>query len=156
MGRGRGGPRNARGGGGYRGRGGQRGGGNRGGRNKSGGWSQSRNWNEQDRVGPSQIDRSHEKFESYYNELDLIEEGDERKKFWDFMKSDLPNSFRFAGSRGHALTVQKRLINHYIPEIEAVEFEGQPVDVALDARRLYPCSHAEHQSKPPRGPADVS
>lgn len=43
------------------------------------------------------------------------------------MKEDLPNSFRFAGSRGHALTVQRRLIEHYIPEITGVEFDGQLV-----------------------------
>lgn len=44
------------------------------------------------------------------------------------MRKELPNSFRFAGSKGHALAVQQRLIDTYIPEITAVKFNGQLVE----------------------------
>lgn len=44
------------------------------------------------------------------------------------MRRELPNSFRFTGSKGHALAVQQRLIDHYIPEIVKVESNGELVD----------------------------
>ena len=40
------------------------------------------------------------------------------------MRRDLPNSFRFTGSKAHALAVQKRLIEYYIPEITSITFDG--------------------------------
>ena len=43
------------------------------------------------------------------------------------MRRDLPNSFRFTGSKGHALAVQQRLQDHYIPQITSIEHEGQLV-----------------------------
>lgn len=70
--------------------------------------------------------RNNPRFENYYNNLDIIDE-EERPDFWNSMRSDLPNSFRFAGSRGHALTVQRRLIDYYIPEITKVLYEGEKV-----------------------------
>jgi len=39
----------------------------------------------------------------------------------------LPNSFRFTGSKGHALAVQEKLVKQYVPEITEIEFEGQKV-----------------------------
>ena len=44
------------------------------------------------------------------------------------MRRDLPNSFRFTGSRAHALAVQQRLRDFYIPEITSITYEGQYVD----------------------------
>ena len=44
------------------------------------------------------------------------------------MRFDLPNSFRFTGSRSHALTVQRRLKDRYIPEITGVKYEDQDVE----------------------------
>jgi multisite-specific tRNA:(cytosine-C5)-methyltransferase len=67
------------------------------------------------------------KFDSYYNELGIIPD-EEKEAFWNSMKTTLPNSFRFTGSKGHALVVQKRLIEHYIPEIMNVKYEGQNVE----------------------------
>lgn len=63
---------------------------NRGGRGGGGGRSRS-NWND--------ITRNNEKLESYYNEPGIIPE-EEREAFWEYMRRDLPNSFRFTGSRG--------------------------------------------------------
>jgi len=50
---------------------------------------------------------------------------EERDAFWKAMKTDLPNSFRFTGSKSHALAVQETLRTRYIPEITSIKFEGQ-------------------------------
>ena len=51
------------------------------------------------RADYSEMTKTHELFEQYYNTLGLI--GDEEKEvFWDFLRRDLPNSFRFTGSKG--------------------------------------------------------
>jgi multisite-specific tRNA:(cytosine-C5)-methyltransferase len=91
------------------------------------------------------VEKANEKFESYYNALGLVPE-EENEEFWTTMRRELPNSFRFTGSKGysqqilhvvipdfnllsrHALTVQQRLIDHYIPQISAVTYEGQIVE----------------------------
>ncbi|CZR65439.1 related to tRNA (cytosine-5-)-methyltransferase NCL1 [Phialocephala subalpina] len=45
------------------------------------------------------------------------------------LKRELPNSFRFAGSKGHALAVQKLLKTRYIPEISKIShYDGTPVE----------------------------
>ena len=45
------------------------------------------------------IVKAHEKMEHYYNELlELPEE--EKATFWDALRRELPNSFRFCGSKG--------------------------------------------------------
>lgn len=98
------------------GRGGK--GGNRGGKRQGGNWGE--------RSNAQDVHRHNEKFEKYYNELDIIPE-DKRPAFWAAMRSDLPNSFRFAGSRGHALVVQRRLIDHFIPKITSLKYEGEDV-----------------------------
>ncbi|KAI2790895.1 Multisite-specific tRNA:(cytosine-C(5))-methyltransferase [Penicillium oxalicum] len=101
---------------------GKRGGrkGNRGGRGGGGGRSErSTNWQD--------ISRTNEKLEKYYNEPEFIPE-EEKEEFWNAIKRDLPNSFRFTGSRGHALAVQQRLKDFYVPQITSIEYEGQPVE----------------------------
>ncbi|KAJ5613995.1 Multisite-specific tRNA:(cytosine-C(5))-methyltransferase [Penicillium herquei] len=94
------------------GRGG-RGGGGRGGVRRDDSWQQ--------------ITRSNEKFETYYNLPEFLPE-EEKEEFWNYLKRDLPNSFRFTGSRGHALAVQKRLRDFYIPEITSIKYEGEFVE----------------------------
>ncbi|KAL1960821.1 hypothetical protein VTO42DRAFT_5804 [Malbranchea cinnamomea] len=73
------------------------------------------------------IVRKNERFESYYNGLGIVPE-EEREQFWEAMRRDLPNSFRFTGSRRHALAVQERLKDFYIPKITSIEYEGAPVE----------------------------
>ncbi|KAJ9325450.1 hypothetical protein DTO027B5_5011 [Paecilomyces variotii] len=73
------------------------------------------------------IERHNEKFENYYNELGIIPE-EEKEAFWEALRRDLPNSFRFTGSRGHALAVQERLKDFYIPHITSIEYEGTHVE----------------------------
>ncbi|KAL9077256.1 MAG: hypothetical protein Q9157_003447 [Trypethelium eluteriae] len=76
------------------------------------------------RTNAQELDRHNEKYERYYNTLQLVPE-DEREAFWASLRQELPNSFRFAGSKGHALTVQQHLIDRYIPEIVKVKFDGE-------------------------------
>jgi multisite-specific tRNA:(cytosine-C5)-methyltransferase len=53
-------------------------------------------------VSFDKVPKANEKFEKYYNGLlELPEE--ERTEFWAALKRELPNSFRFAGSRGQVL-----------------------------------------------------
>ncbi|KAL4909663.1 hypothetical protein BDW74DRAFT_42299 [Aspergillus multicolor] len=94
---------------------------NKGGRggNRGGQRSERGNWED--------IPKVNERFEKYYNEQGFIPE-EEREVFWEIMRRGLPNSFRFTGSKGHALFVQERLKNYYIPEITAVQYEGANVE----------------------------
>ncbi|SZF03348.1 unnamed protein product [Blumeria hordei] len=97
------------------GRGGKRGGfrGNRGGNrgdNRRG---------EDNRVSFDKVPKHNERLERYYNQVLGIDE-EEKIEFWEALKRDLPNSFRFAGSKGHALSVQKRLKQYYVPQISAI------------------------------------
>lgn len=50
------------------------------------------------------VEKHNDKLERYYNGvLGLPEE--ERPSFWAALKRELPNSFRFAGSKGYAITI---------------------------------------------------
>lgn len=53
---------------------------------------------------------------------------DEQQEFWKYMRTELPNSFRFCGSKGHALSVMQRLVDLYIPQIISVKYEGESVE----------------------------
>ncbi|KAI9684233.1 MAG: hypothetical protein M1820_010898, partial [Bogoriella megaspora] len=86
-----------------------------------------RQGNGRPRVSNNEVNKTNEKFERFYNSLDLVPVN-EREEFWEALRSDLPMSFRFAGSKGHALTVQQHLINQYIPEIIKIKFEDREVD----------------------------
>jgi multisite-specific tRNA:(cytosine-C5)-methyltransferase len=46
------------------------------------------------------VDKANEKFEGYYNALGLVPE-EENDEFWGTMRRELPNSFRFTGSKGY-------------------------------------------------------
>ena len=48
------------------------------------------------------IPKQNEKLERYYNELGAIPE-EEKEAFWEALRRDLPNSFRFTGSRGYVM-----------------------------------------------------
>ncbi|KAF2642736.1 S-adenosyl-L-methionine-dependent methyltransferase [Massarina eburnea CBS 473.64] len=47
---------------------------------------------------------------------------------WSTLATDLPNSFRFTGTKSDALAVREIFKNRYIPAITAMKFEGQPVE----------------------------
>ncbi|ETN44147.1 uncharacterized protein HMPREF1541_10697 [Cyphellophora europaea CBS 101466] len=101
-------------------------GGKKGGRGR-GGWGGSRGPPRDNRVDKATIPRKNDKFEQYYNQLDLVSE-EEKPQLWEAMRRDLPNSFRFTGSRSHALAVQQRLRDFYIPEITSITYDGQLVE----------------------------
>jgi len=45
------------------------------------------------------VKRENEAFEKYYNALPIVPEA-ELETFWTALKAELPNSFRFTGSKG--------------------------------------------------------
>ncbi|KAI9055020.1 hypothetical protein LZ554_002161 [Drepanopeziza brunnea f. sp. 'monogermtubi'] len=120
---GRGGNRGGRG----RGRGGGGGGGR--GRGRGGGGRDRRG--EDNRVSFEKVPKHNERLERYYNAV-LKLSAEEREEFWNAYKRELPNSFRFAGSKGHALSVQKLLKERYIPEISEIShYDGTLVEPPL-------------------------
>ncbi|CAN8103103.1 unnamed protein product [Discula destructiva] len=107
-------------------RGGGRGGGGGGGggrdrdQNRSGGGARD------NRYRPDVV-KEHATFERYYNELIQLPE-EEKAIFWEALRRELPNSFRFCGSKGHAVQVQRLLEERYIPEISKMDnYDGNPV-----------------------------
>ncbi|KAI1937236.1 tRNA (cytosine-5-)-methyltransferase ncl1 [Ophidiomyces ophidiicola] len=73
------------------------------------------------------IEKKNEKFERYYNGLGIVPE-EEQEELWEALRRNLPNSFRFTGSRKHALAVQERLKEFYIPNIVSIRYEGELVE----------------------------
>ncbi|EAW07414.1 tRNA (cytosine-C5-)-methyltransferase [Aspergillus clavatus NRRL 1] len=94
-------------------------GGRKGGRGGGGGRGQRQNY--------ADIPKTNEKLERFYTEQGFIPE-EEREAFWETLRRDLPNSFRFTGSKGHALAVQEKLKDRYIPEITSIKYEGNFVE----------------------------
>ncbi|KAH8820130.1 S-adenosyl-L-methionine-dependent methyltransferase [Xylogone sp. PMI_703] len=109
------------------GRGGKRGG-RGGGKGRGGRGGGGRGHGEDNRVNFNIVEKRNEKLENFYNSVLGLPE-DEKADFWAALKRELPNSFRFAGSRGHALAVQKLLKERYIPEISKIShYDGTPVE----------------------------
>lgn len=52
----------------------------------------------------------------------------EFEEMWKYLGSDLPNSFRFTGTKSDALAVREIFKKRYIPAITALDFEGRPVE----------------------------
>ncbi|KAK1755810.1 mitochondrial GTPase [Echria macrotheca] len=74
-----------------------------------------------------EVKKENAKFEKYYNDLLRLPE-EEQAEFWAALKRELPNSFRFCGSKGHALAVKRLLQTRYIPEITRIHHDGVLVD----------------------------
>jgi hypothetical protein len=64
------------------------GGGGRGGGQANGGWRDY-----------APFDKNNEKLEEYYNTLLQLPD-EEKSQYWEALRRELPNSFRFTGSRG--------------------------------------------------------
>ncbi|KAF2480163.1 S-adenosyl-L-methionine-dependent methyltransferase [Neohortaea acidophila] len=109
---------------GRRGRGGHRGGGRGGG--GGGGGSQRP---PQDNRRSEEIVKQNEKFQRYYNTLDIVPDSTENQAFWASLRRELPNSFRFTGSKGHALGVRNNLVERFFPIISKIEHDGRPVEI---------------------------
>ncbi|KAF2130572.1 S-adenosyl-L-methionine-dependent methyltransferase [Dothidotthia symphoricarpi CBS 119687] len=74
----------------------------------------------------SDISRQNELFESYYRTGGFMEEA-EFEEMWDTLKTDLPNSFRFTGTKSDALAVREIFKQRYVPTLASTKFEGKPV-----------------------------
>ncbi|RYC64598.1 hypothetical protein CHU98_g1629 [Xylaria longipes] len=73
------------------------------------------------------IVKNNEKLEAFYNSLLPLDDA-EKSEFWEALRRDLPNSFRFCGSKGHAIAVKRLLETRYAPEINKIEhFNGDVV-----------------------------
>lgn len=81
------------------------------------------------RTSYDEVSKSNERFEHYYNTLGLVPAGQERDAFWAAYKRELPNAFRFTGSRGHAQVVKTNLTERFFPLIAKIEHEGKPVEL---------------------------
>ena len=97
-------------------------------------------------MNKADVDRHNDRYERYYNELGLVP-NDDREDFWEAMRRDLPNSFRFTGSKAHALAVQQRLRDYYIPKITSITYEGKYVDAPLPVP-WYPDQLAWYMTTP--------
>ncbi|ETS05431.1 S-adenosyl-L-methionine-dependent methyltransferase [Trichoderma reesei RUT C-30] len=74
------------------------------------------------------LKKENPKLQEFYDALLQLPE-EEKTQFWDALRRELPNSFRFCGSKGHALAVERLLRTRYIPEIVKIEHQdGRPVD----------------------------
>ncbi|KAN0070281.1 S-adenosyl-L-methionine-dependent methyltransferase [Elaphomyces granulatus] len=89
------------------------------GRSKTGSNGPRRDWQE--------VDKYNEKYERFYNELGIVP-AEDREAFWAALRRDLPNSFRFTGSKSHALSVQQRLKEFYVPRITSIQHNGEYVE----------------------------
>ncbi|AEO67040.1 uncharacterized protein THITE_2115779 [Thermothielavioides terrestris NRRL 8126] len=74
-----------------------------------------------------EVRKENSRLEQYYNTVLGLPE-DEKADFWAALRRDLPNSFRFCGSKGHALAVKRLLQTRYIPEITRITHEGVAVE----------------------------
>ncbi|QIW97715.1 hypothetical protein AMS68_003233 [Peltaster fructicola] len=81
------------------------------------------------RVSFAEVPKVNEKFERYYNTINIVPEGPEREAFWTAYRRELPNAFRFTGSRGHAQTVRKNLTERFFPILEKIQHDGKPVEL---------------------------
>lgn len=104
-------------------RGGGRGGRGRGGR---GGGRDNRGGHRPYQTYP-EVAKENKRLEEYYNTLLQLSE-EESKEFWTALRRELPNSFRFCGSKGHALAVKRLLQTRYIPEITRITHDGVEVE----------------------------
>ena len=72
------------------------------GRGRSGGGRDRDEWD--NRVSFEKVEKHNDRLEQYYNGvLGLPDE--EKPAFWAALKRELPNSFRFAGSKGYAIPI---------------------------------------------------
>ena len=90
--------------------------------------------------------KENKRLEEYYNTLTNLPE-EERAEFWAALRRELPNSFRFCGSKGHALAVKRLLQTRYIPEITRITHDGVTVNPPT-AVPWYPDSLAWSMTTP--------
>ncbi|KAG7288045.1 hypothetical protein NEMBOFW57_007565 [Staphylotrichum longicolle] len=93
-----------------------------------------------------EVVKENKRLEQYYNTLTNLPE-EEQAEFWAALRRELPNSFRFCGSKGHALAVKRLLQTRYIPEITRITHDGVTVNPPT-AVPWYPDSLAWSMTTP--------
>ncbi|KAK6355501.1 hypothetical protein TWF696_004598 [Orbilia brochopaga] len=83
------------------------------------------------------IDKDNAKFEAYYRTQGIIPDDEEFQKFWTCLKETLPTTWRFTGSRGHAVSVRNTLLTRHIPALTNTTFDGAAIP-APTALPWYP------------------
>lgn len=58
-----------------------------------------------ERADYQEVPKQNEFYEKYYDELGVVST-EERLEFWTALRRELPNSFRFTGSKGYALNTE--------------------------------------------------
>ncbi|RPA76763.1 S-adenosyl-L-methionine-dependent methyltransferase [Ascobolus immersus RN42] len=103
-------------------------GGNRGG-NRAGGRSEGKDDRDNNEKWGTykEIVQENEIFEKYYKEGGLIPEN-EWEEFWGTLKKQLPTTFRFTGSKGHADNVLATLKDVHIPHLKGLTWDGEQVE----------------------------
>lgn len=73
------------------------------------------------------IKRENELYEEYYRKGGFLDDA-EFEEMWKALASNLPNSFRFTGTKAEAHAVREIFKERYVPAIKELEFEGQKVE----------------------------
>ncbi|EWC46074.1 hypothetical protein DRE_04648 [Drechslerella stenobrocha 248] len=80
-----------------------------------------------DRTGYAEIERENANFRAYYVAQGIIPDENDFQRFWASLKEVLPTTWRFTGSKGHAVTVRNTLLNRHIPVLTNTTFEGAAI-----------------------------
>lgn len=78
--------------------------------------------------GYPEIVKENKLFEHYYQELRIVPEG-EWEQFMGALRQPLPATLRITGYKSHAKEILHCLKNKYFKELEALEVDGQKVEV---------------------------
>ncbi|EPS38481.1 hypothetical protein H072_7778 [Dactylellina haptotyla CBS 200.50] len=81
----------------------------------------------QERTDYTQLPKDNAKFENYYVAQGIVPDEEEFKKFWQSLKDTLPTTWRFTGSKGHAISVRNTLLTKHIPQLTNTTFEGTTI-----------------------------
>ncbi|KAI9346016.1 cytosine(34)-C(5)-methyltransferase-like protein [Zopfochytrium polystomum] len=79
-----------------------------------------------ERVNYTDVPLENAAFERYYKAQGIVPESDWRA-FMDILKTGLPSSFRFTGSKSHASDLRDIMVTNYFPALQNVEVDGEPV-----------------------------
>ncbi|KAF3927808.1 hypothetical protein ABW20_dc0101585 [Dactylellina cionopaga] len=95
------------------------------------------NANNQERTDYTDLPKDNSKFEKYYVDQGIVPDEEEFKLFWQSLKEVLPTTWRFTGSKGHAMSVRNTLLTRHIPQLTNTTFEGTTIP-APTALSWYP------------------
>ncbi|KAJ3299175.1 tRNA (cytosine(34)-C(5))-methyltransferase [Borealophlyctis nickersoniae] len=78
--------------------------------------------------GWDDIEMKNEALERYYKTQGILSE--EEYKLWiESLRTPLPSSFRFTGSKSHAIALRDLMVSKYFPTLENVEVDGEKLEL---------------------------